>query len=317
MRTTLTIAAERNARRRELLKKVLRLSAFVLSVWAIVVVVVGARVRAQLGEAMFELGPAMLRYDGAIRQDAPRDLFINGQRIRLASGTTTHDLDTVLATYEARCAASDGGLGDEARALTAGGALPEQGETPIGVLRESSERRGYVACLDLGPTSIGAQGVLERIRRFEQTKDLAAIGDFRYVFAERTETGTHFVALWTQGAFKIEAMFPRSSDAPGRDPVAVPRPAGARRILSSWEDGHPQSLVVYEVRAMRAPNLVDFYRERLPAEGWRWVEHERVARVARTSPILVAERGDSMVTLFVTDAGERGAKAAVVVSRER
>ena len=66
-------------------------------------------------------------------------------------------------------------------------------------------------------------------------------------------------------------MFPAKGDAPGADPPTLPRPPRSERRLSSWEDGFPQRLYVYE-----SPSSVDelerFYRAALPGGGWHFLE---------------------------------------------
>src|SRR5688500_13058909 len=76
------------------------------------------RARAQVSESLFGVGDQMMRYVGADDQDAPRDLLLNGERIRFSSGTSERSLDEVLDHFEARCAEVDGDLARQVTEMT-------------------------------------------------------------------------------------------------------------------------------------------------------------------------------------------------------
>ena len=59
-----------------------------------------------------EFGATMMRVVDADRQDAPRELVLNGESVHFASGTTARATDYLLDYFEARCDARDGGLAE-------------------------------------------------------------------------------------------------------------------------------------------------------------------------------------------------------------
>jgi len=272
--------------------------------------------RAQMDETLLGLGEHMMIYEHAAHQDAPRDLVVNGQTIKLSSGTTTRSMDDVLDFFEARCAEADGDVALQMAQLSAD--FPDVSDAPppssLPTLREQGGRNGYVACFDMGDASIEVTEVLRRIRAYNRTGDVAEIGDMRYVFVERTERGAHFVALWTEGEFNVRRMFPPEGDAPGQDVEGVTRPPRARRMLTGFERGQPHSMTVYHSRLDEA-GLEAFYRRALPERGWTLLARPEDLPVD-TPPTLVAERDERMVTLvFLPNEQGGGASAAVFDAR--
>lgn len=274
------------------------------------------RARAQLSESFFGLGEQMMQFADVRAQDAPRDLVLNGQTIRFSSGTADQPMETLLDAFEARCGEVDGELVEQIEHLRvehpeAGADAPASSPT----LREQNARSGYVACLDLGQQSLPVSELAERIASFGRTGDVADIGDMRYVFTEQYEhegaTRTHFVAMWTRGAFNVQTMFPDAGDAPGRDVQDLPRPPGSRRVLSGFERDVPTSMTVYSARTDEAA-LESHFRSAFRENGWSVVETAEQVRSANAPTTIIAERDARMVTVVVaTDAARGGATAAV------
>lgn len=302
-------------------RRILRRAIQALLVAAFVAVVAGGwvyhRARAQVSEGLWDLGSQMMRFAEAREQDTPRDLLLNGQTLRFSSGTADQSARQVLDFFEGRCHEADGGIEEQIRALRSGRPdLFTREEPSSPVLREDSGGRGYVACIDFGQ-SLGVTELGERLSRFRETHDVGDIGDMRYVFVEQYDleghTRTHFVVMWTHGPFDLDRMFPEEGDVPGRDIEGVGRPEDARRVLSSWERGQPYTISVYQQRGDEA-DLESFYRRALADEGWTLLESDR--RTSSTPRMLVAERGDRMVSvLFSTDLEAGIASAAVIDGR--
>lgn len=270
------------------------------------------RARAQVSESLWDLGAQMMRFADAREQDAPRDLLLNGQVLRFSSGTAVRSADEVLDFFEGRCHEVDGGIEEQLQALRAERPSVFTREPPSSpVLREDNGRRGYVACVDFG-ASLNVTELGERLARFNETHDVGDIGDMRYVFVEQYEregrTTTHFVVMWTDGAFDLDRMFPAEGDAPGRDVEGVGRPPEARRVLSSWERGQPYTISVYQARGDEA-ELESFYRRALVGEGWTLLEERRPS----DARMLVAERGERMVSVVFSTDLERGVASAAVI----
>jgi hypothetical protein len=310
----------RIARAADLVWRSTRLITFVLVVLAGAVVFFGYRARAQVGEVLLSLGAQMMQYDEARRQDEPRALFLNGERLSFASGTTDHEVSRVLDYYEARCAERAGHFAEQFRAVAASRGItdPEgDGDFFDGVLRAEEDDRGVVACLDMGAEAVAPEGIAARWERFQRTNDLSDFGALRYVYARRADGRTHFVTFWTDGSFKLLDMFPTTGDAPGRDPEDVPRPPDGRRLFAAYEDGHPQSMTVYEGSARDAAGLRAYYRDAMDDAGWHLLElpTDRDPHAAENAHTLVFERAERMVTLVFSDDDVGGGTTTVLVSR--
>lgn len=274
------------------------------------------RARAQVDEIMMGVGAQMMRYEGARRQDAPRPLVLNGARILMASGSTAHDVERVLDWFEARCQERDGRLAEQIRELAGANDIDDANPALLdATLRNDAGDRGYVACLDTGGERLDPTAIVERVNRYLESGDLADVGHLRYVFAERSERGAHFVAYWTEGALPVGEMFPETGDAPGVDPAGIPRPEGARRVLSAWEEAEAQSMTIWTDSAESPEELERFYRQRLPAEGWSLVEPEGGLPSTGEGRALVVDRDGSMATLVLSADPDGRGVVTVLVSR--
>lgn len=270
--------------------------------------------RAQVSDELVGFGEHLMAYAHARRQDAPRDVFLNGQSFRLSSGTTARTADEVLDHFEARCGEIDGSLPDVFEALE----LPASQVSPAPTLRVGDGMRGYVACLEMGPQEVTLGDFFQRVGAYRNSGDLSELGDFRYVFAdemgEGDERSTHFVTVWTVGSLNLGAMFPEEGDAPGTDAADVDRPPTSRRVLSGYERGQSQRLTVYETRRDEY-QLEQFYRGMLEQRGWELLELDPGQASSLPRRMLVAERRQRMVTLvFQTDLETGYASAAVFES---
>ena len=293
-----------------------RVGALLAVLFAIAIVAVGHRAKADLHEAMLGFGAQMMRYEGAQRQGAPRQLYLNGERMLLATASTTHSLDAVLDYYERRCMARDGALEQELLRVSGAEAsnLPVDERLIDATIRHDTGGRGYVACLDMGEGAIALEELGKRLQSFADTGNLGDVGHLRYVYVTDEVATRHVVTFWTEGRFELRKVVPETGDAPGRDVDALPRPPGARRMLSAWEDGQPQSLTVYAFASQGEEALERFYREELPRRGWRVrVPRELAAGSPQRPPelddvrVLGAEReGRSAFLVLGEDAEGRG-----------
>jgi hypothetical protein len=202
--------------------------------------VLGARVRAE--DVVEDAGRYFLH--GAREQ--PRTgqvLHVNGLPLRMEAGLLRQSVRTVLDGWGELCGASGR------------------------VLRAQSDAGGHLACLDLRTPEPGMSEIVQRLRAFAISFDLAAIGDLRVVWALREREGTAFVAVSSEGPVRLSQLFPRSGDAPGVDLQDIPRPPGGRRVLSAWQAGHPAMLASYRVE-LGAVELAARYRRRLIDGGF-------------------------------------------------
>jgi hypothetical protein len=69
----------------------------------------------------------------------------------------------------------------------------------------------------------------------------------RYAYAKKTPDGTHVLVAWTDEHYSFASLAAEDGhDAPGTDSAIVPRPAGARRLLSAEIAGTQYSVRVFE-----------------------------------------------------------------------
>ncbi len=291
-----------------------RLGAFLLVVVAAFSAWRFQRARAQLDRAMIQMGEQLMPYVRARRIDEPRGLIVNGERLFFASGTTDDPVDAVLDYYEAKCRQRDGRLVEQFYDVGKVDRSKIDWDHPgigwiDGTLREGTDRVGYVACFDTGSgETVGPRQWLQKLQAFAESGDLADIGELRYVFVRKGRDHTHLMAFWTQGSFNLKRMFPERGDAPGNDVAGVPRPPGARRILSSFEEGTRFEIAVYTGSHLDGAALEGWYREALQEKGWQMVDPAApvAARYTSMQPSLVAERDGQAIALVLSDEQEGG-----------
>lgn len=268
-----------------------------------------SRVRGQVGEQMISMGESLMRYERAERQDAPRELRLNGQSLMVTSGTTPDDVDVVLDEFEARCRSHNAALQEQIRSVS-----PQD----FFILREERNGVGAVGCLDFGQ-EISAAELLGRANRFRETNDLHDLGDLRYVFARTLDEGhgAHFLTFWTTGSLDFDEITGNggNSDVPGSDITGIPRPPRSRRILDAMEAGDDQRVVSYAGSSMTEWELEAFYREALPRAGFHLVEPPEGVAVRSDGILLAAERNERL-TFLVLATDRHGQGVASVLTGE-
>ncbi len=277
-------------RRREPRASGRRVAALVVAIGALYAAWTIGRVRAQGHERMLALGEGLSRLTP---EAGPRVVEINGARVRVSSVLTDAPLERVIDGAYASCL--------EAPRDAAALAAPRDAEAPSWldpVTRWQEDGEGFVGCL-------GARAGSDRWEVFARSFDLEDVGGFRYAYARegRGPDGrprTRVIAVRSEGPFALEAMFPREGDAPGFDLDGVPRPDGARRVLSVREPDVGRALTVH--RAPPGRSLIAGSRAGLERAGWR---------VRDVQGTLHADRGaDALVVSFGEDA--RGTWATAV-----
>jgi hypothetical protein len=263
---------------------------------------------ARANDAALLFGEQLLSMDqtatGTIDSEAYR-LSINLQPVSIASATTLLSQDQVLDYFQHACEEHAGKLDQRFASLrdTVHNLTPSEGAPGYGTVRGMRGSHGFVVCM-------APDHALTQEEKFARVKDAAAsgdwgkLGDVRYVATEKAGPGTHVVAAWTTGTLRLADMFPKSGDAPGRDWAHAPRPAGARRVMSSFAEGTTYGVNVYE--ADGAPEVVrEGVKRGLESEGWKFLE----------TPKLVPQLGDAYSVggddLVVTVHESRKGKSAV------
>ncbi|HMA92333.1 MAG TPA: hypothetical protein VKP30_06585, partial [Polyangiaceae bacterium] len=166
-------------------------------------------------------------------------LWLNGERLWLASTVTSRSVSSVLDEFEQRCQPL----------------LKSRGV--------DSDGMGHLACLANAPEH-GSQSLLMRARDFAQSGDLSQLGDVLYVVArpDTTSKFTHVISVWTEDKFDLAAMFSSSRDAPGADSETVPRPPNSVRILSANVAERPYALHLYTTRESPT-SVIEYYEQEL------------------------------------------------------
>lgn len=260
-----------------------RLLAFVLAGTTVASIASMRAARAQVNEGMERLARQLMPYAEQSAMHAPKRVFLNGQTIQLATGTTRDGVAAVLDWYETQCARTSGGVtrelarGDRGFSSAAFNAFWTSMGRRTGsfeVLREGDARGGYVACLDMGRDDVRGDELSARLRAFVDSGDLSRLGNMRYAYVQRGSSGTRIVTVATDGRFDLLRMFPERGDAPGEDAPGLSRYPGMRRVLSAREEGVANSLGMYAVRAPLG-EVREWYRRTLPTLGWTRVDFPR------------------------------------------
>ena len=257
--------------------------------------------KARVSESLASFGRELAGLPGTELHTSPRLLTVNGVRLHVVAASSKLDVGEVLDGLEAICRPRAGiavpseSLGDFRHPI---GAAPFGG-----ILRQESDTEGLIACLDAGkPSSL--DHLVERLKRFADTGNLAEVGDLRYALVTKGSERTTLRVLWTEGDVPLRDMFPKDSDAPGNDPKGIPRPDGMHRQLSGVEHGAPYSITIYQGGLRSEVELFDWYVTKLRSEGFRIMPD-----AAKRS--LTAER-DGRVVVIRTSRAHSGQTVASV-----
>jgi hypothetical protein len=294
-----------------------RLTTFLVCLAAIGSSLYVHRVHSQMGEQLVSAGELMMRYDNAERQDHTRVMEVNGQTIQFSSGVTTDSVDQILDNFESICQTHDGQVMEQF-ARSPEHVLGHAARTFDPVMRYGGANGGVVVCLDMGEEEVSLSELRRRIDRFEATTDVHEIGNIRYVYVQGTDDPEirHFITVWTNGPFRLGNMVADGADAPGTDLADVPRPPGARRVMSAAEQGHPEAAVMYRGSSMTEWELEGYYQQQLPEHGWVLTPIQESYQPQHTR-VVSAHRPDHSELLVIsldTDAHGRGS-ATLALSR--
>jgi hypothetical protein len=261
------------------LAPVFRLSFFLAVVCVVAGAVVLRSARADVAEALWEVGSRVMEFPGA-PVERTRQLLMNGVQVSFRTQTVDVPFADVLAHYESNCG------------------------TPNATQSARNDHAGYVACLDVGDASNDLGTLARRLLRFSETGDLRDLGDPRYVLARRVASAakdtTFLLTMWVESAFNLYQMLPRpGADAAGSDLVGVPRLPGSQRILSASEVLGPSGVVVYWVATQSAYEVESFYRTELPENGWTILERNPSESIqVDGTRLLFAEKNNRLVTVL-------------------
>ena len=287
--------------RLRMLAPYLRVTAFVATLLGLSGGWLALRASAHVDELSTSLGAQMLLYARARSEHAPRTLHINGAQLQLRSFTTTDSAAQVLDHLEQRCRARDGMRADAN--VRAGTAQSRASALLDGVIRSGDELDGTVACLDTGSDALSFEQLITRLRSALDTGDISQLGGLRFTYARSfAEADTFGVSLWSDGALPLRAMFPAHGDAPGADPLEVPRPPASRRLLHVV-DGQGQ-LWAYAATTDDLGTQAREYREHLSGLGFVLTDPTSAEHAEQVQPFVATRGGEAFaITIAKRDGG--------------
>jgi hypothetical protein len=212
--------------------------------------------------------------------DGADSIEFNGAHFYFAAKTLDADVDSVLIRAKEICAHEGADLERELGPVTAripiaklmGNPAADQalGLNKLLTVETDNGHAGDVGCW-VRRSHDPSTGILERVRKFAKTGDLAEFGSLQYIHAEQHGKKTAVRILWSEGPLSISNMFPKQGDTPGRDIDAVPRPPSSARILFGKIQSSDREVVGY--RSTQTPEQVNsFYAKELPGLGWREID---------------------------------------------
>lgn len=284
----------------------LRIFFLSLSVLGVIALFTIRRAEAQFHESLNGFGKQLISIASYKPHSSPRTLFVNGLEFRVLTIETPLKIPEALDRFQGLChSVSEVNLPNElSKSLDS--SLPKPGFSRAGVVRQEAESEGYLGCLDVGAQQTG-EGLLARLVDLNRSHNLASLGDVRYVLARRHSNLTTMIVLWTEGGLNLRQLFPKDSDAPGRDLDGFPRPNGSQRLLSAFEQTQPFALSTYRLKGKSEGEVVTEYERLLETRGWR-VENIRkhvlkAEKDGRQVMVGTREKRSGVVTVSLSDLG--------------
>jgi hypothetical protein len=269
---------------------VARVVAYLLAVAVVLGVLSLRSAMADVGEASQALGHELLPLADVLGDRT--QLVLNGQNVYVGSASSDEPVATVLDRFERVChenRAAAAEVWSKVSDIREGfaKATPEQlAKTPhgaelkaalqrlagmpvdkFGTIRTGNGDSGAIICFT--QASGAPADAMAAWTAFKQTGELSNVGNLRYAYAARTKQSTHVMTAWTEGRFNFNTFAggPKTADAPGYDPVGIPRPPEARRVVTASIAGTPYGMHMYESKSGVAEVLA-FYDTKMTDAGW-------------------------------------------------
>jgi hypothetical protein len=194
---------------------------------------------------------------------------INGARLWVATGQVAAPPAVVRDWYRERYRARGKAFDTLADWLKRVAPLERPSNT-LNQLTFGNDDWGGIVLLDPGESVDSAPDLVAKMRKLVETGDVGALGQIRYIQWERTARGgTELFTLTTDTQFPLGKVFAAGdADVDGTDVPGVPRPPGARRILTMEEQGAPLKLRVYRARGT-VGEMRSYYEREMAQRGWR------------------------------------------------
>jgi hypothetical protein len=263
------------------------------------------------GEQLLQrFGEHMMRYAGAHHQSQPEEVVINGASFFLSTGTAATSVSEVLDQFHAKCRQKNGQLHEQWNALGKR-AAHKPSKLPAlldGVFRSETSNVGIVACAEAADGALPPEQLLSRISAVLASGDISKLGNLRYAYVDRSsERESMFVAVWSEGPLNFRQMFPREGDAPGFDPIGIPRPQGSRRVIATEPKNANTGLHMYSAQGRNAAQLMAFYVSALPMAGF--------TLSTRQAHFMVAHDAKRTLTIAVQDDANTGQGLATIATQ--
>jgi hypothetical protein len=269
------------------------------------------KAEAALLESMRGFGDTAAALLGMVPRSASRKLILNGFEIGVSTVATPLSVTDALNRFQSVCRTVEqvdmpAMVRRELEETVRSEHDSDAAALLHGVIREDTDREGFLACLDLGP-HLDGEALLVHLVDFGRTQNLGSLGRLRYALARRQAGVTTLLLLWTEADANLAELFPMSGDARGRDLMQAPRPKDGQRILSAFEQGMPYGLTIYRVEGQTMATVSDAYETALLESGWKRQFSKNgtllVEKSGRRMLVRVSERRPSTVFVSLSDLG--------------
>jgi hypothetical protein len=289
-----------------------RLMVYFVCVAAMFAIIAARIAYAHAKKAAMETGSELIRLTETGQMSGLYRLRLNGELVKITSAVAYQDHNVILDRFQKECEDHADGMDVEFANLKSAlepNAYPRnEGHSGIGLLRQSDDKGGFVMCFAIGKESTSTE-VFTRIAEFAKTGDLGSLGSVRYVVAKKGENApAHVVALWTEGSFNVNKMFPEEGDAPGNDAPGVLRPPSSKRLLTAYAEGAPYGVRVYDSTMAKEAILAE-YDKVMPQTGW--MTYPNATTAAPFSRAFSKEGHDIIVTTEPAKDG-KGTQVSIV-----
>ena len=248
--------------------KRLRLAGYVVAVGAVAAGLAYRSAYAGLQDQSIALGRELMHV-GDVARERYR-VRINGEPVWVNSVLVESPKKVILDKAEALCRKNSGGLDADFAELPADFRKTVSGSEEsavMGVFRQEAGGEGVVACIVNPHAAGGLKGFVARAEAFQASKDLASLGNMRYVYVAESGKTTRVLTAVTEGSFRLDHFAPDHGEPGGTDVTDAPRPNGSKRLLSAEVDGAAYGVRIYESSESQAAVLAQYDAE-MPGRAW-------------------------------------------------
>ena len=291
------------------------------------------RAEATVYERFFRAASSIPAYESVHSQStAPRETFLNGNRMLHTVTTTTDSIEKVLDHYTELYSTGQVKILTEEQEKTIREALEKTDDPKLRqvledlpkleelfsarVSRMESKTMGFLGVIDTGPED-WTKDYIERLKEFTATGRLSALGKAKVVMAFKSSSRsskTTALAMWPDDNFNIYNFFPdETGDVPGEDIPEVPRFPGSHRLLSSVQPGPSMCgrISIYEGPGNMASNRL-FYKTNLRELGWQEITDLKGANGASDQTTLYFQKeGKNCFVQFERDFGTKQVRTLI------